>query len=317
MDALVLEIQTRGLNRYHDISQPETRIGRALDNDIILSDPTVAPYHAKILRHDDGRLEIVNLADTNPTQVDGRQSAVVPVNRLPVSLEWGRIQARLLPRDQPVAATRALPANGNNRFFGKTYWVILLAGLCILLGGIDFYLNAYNSFRWTELIKAVLRDTVLTIGAFALTLAILERLIVHRWELRALMTTVCLMYLMFLAAVELADGLDYLFSADWPSTLLFFGWYLAAVPVAIALYLIQISHLPRGRSILLALLIASPITLPAMLQSPQLLSLFDSFSNAANYHQQLSHFDLRTKASVDIDGFAEQASRLSPGKPAE
>ena len=39
METLMLEIRTQGLNQYHRLDKAETRIGRALDNDVILSDP--------------------------------------------------------------------------------------------------------------------------------------------------------------------------------------------------------------------------------------------------------------------------------------
>ena len=67
METLILEISTRGLHRYQQIEREVTTIGRALDNDIILSDPTVAPHHLKIIRHADNRVELVNLSEVNPT----------------------------------------------------------------------------------------------------------------------------------------------------------------------------------------------------------------------------------------------------------
>ena len=45
-------------------------------------------------------------------------------------------------------------------------------------------LNSYNSFKLSALLKYVLRETMLTIGAFVLALSILERLLVNRWEIR-------------------------------------------------------------------------------------------------------------------------------------
>lgn len=318
MASLILEIRTRGLHRYVEIDAAVTTIGRALDNDIILSDPTVAPHQGKILLQDDGVIELVNLAAVNPTRVDHRIIESHAVQALPLDMEMGRVRARLLRRDHPVADTRVLAINGSrSNLFSNVFWIMLLACFCVVLGGLEFYLNAYNSFKWSELVKAVLRDTILTIGAFVLTLAVLERLLVHRWEIKPLLTTVCLMYLAFTGAVALADSLDYLVSASWPSTLLFFGWYLLAIPAAIALYLIHISHLHAVRSVLLALLIASPMTLPAILQSPQLLMLFDSFSHAADYHQLLSYLDWRLQGNVDINTFIEQAGQLQPGEPAD
>ena len=58
MEPLILEIKTRGLHRYHTLDKSELSIGRALDNDIILTDPSVETYHLKIWRDDAGKIEL-------------------------------------------------------------------------------------------------------------------------------------------------------------------------------------------------------------------------------------------------------------------
>ncbi len=318
MDPLILEISTRGLHRYESIEAGVTTLGRALDNDIILSDPTVAPHHLKIIRHQDGRLELVNLAAVNPTRVDYQPIDSMEPGKLPVSMEIGRLQARLLTRDHPVEETRALTGKGRRgHLFGHAYWAVLLAMACLCVGALDFFLNSYSSFKWSELFKYLLRETVLTIGGIVLALAILERLLVNRWEMKQLLTSVCLVYLLFEIVVVSAGGLDYLLSAYWPGMLLHFGWYLVIIPAAIALYLIHISHIRRGRSIVLALLIASPMAVPAILQSPEMQALFDSFSSSASYHNRLSHLNWHLRDSVSIERFIEQAQKLEPGQAAD
>jgi len=318
MDSVILEFNSRGLHRYSPLAAGVTRIGRALDNDIILSDPTVAPHHLKIVCHAGRPIELINLAAVNPTRVDGRVIDSLAIQGLPVQIEVGRVQAQLLPRDYPVAATRPLAGNGNRgHLFGHVRWALLLVLLCLLVGCLDFFLGSYNIFKWSDLLKFVLRETVFTIGAFVLVLAILERLLVNRWEIRQLVTAVCLVYLLSAVVSVLADNLDYLLSASWPSSWLYFTWYLAIIPGAIALYLMHISHLTRERSLVLALLIASPIALPSILQSPQMQSLFENFSPAANYHQNLSYLNWHLRDSVDIGTFIEQARNLQPGAAAD
>jgi hypothetical protein len=318
MDSVILEIDARGLHRYEVIPYGKTSIGRALDNDIILSDPTVAPHHLQILRHSDDSIELVNFAAVNPTRVNGQPIDSLSPEKLPVKIEAGRVQVRLLPQDYPVAKTRPLAGSGNRRhLFGHAYWALLLVMLCLLLDGLDFYLNSHNVFKVSELIKFLLRETILTIGAFVLALSILERLLVNRWEIRQLLTSVSLVYLLYNLISVLAGGLDYLLSANWPSTWLFFGWYLTAIPVAIALYLLHISHLSRGRSYLLALLIASPVALPALMQSTQMQAMLENFSAAASYHNKLSYLNWHLRESVDIESFIDQAQELKPGKAAD
>jgi hypothetical protein len=135
--------------------------------------------------------------------------------------------------------------------------------------------------------------------------------------MKQLLTSVCLVYLLFEITSVFAGGLDYLLSANWPGTLLHFGWYLVIIPVAIALYLIHISHIKRDRSIVLALLIASPIAVPSILQSPEMQALLDNFSSSAHYHSRLSHLNWRLHDSVSIDSFIEQAKKLEPGEAAD
>ena len=318
MEALILEISTRGLHRYQQIDREVTTLGRALDNDIILSDPTVAPHHLKIIRRGDSSIELINLAEINPTRVNNQRLQSMVAERLPLKLEMGRVQAQLMPRDQAVAETRPLAGNGHgNSLFGHSYWTVLLVLACLFFGGMEFFLNSHNTVKWSDLFKYVLRETVLTIGVFVLALSILERLLVNRWEIRQLITTVCLVYLLFNFVSISGHGLNYLFSASWPTTWLHFGWYLTFIPCAIALYLIHISHLKHSRAILLAILIASPIAVPSILQSQHLRTLLDDFSPSAKYQNSLSAFNWHLKDSVTIDGFAEQARTLAPGNFAD
>ncbi len=318
MEALILEINTRGLHRYYPIEREITTIGRALDNDIILSDPTVAPHHMKIIRYGDDSLEIVNLAEVNPTRIDGKTVSSAVTAKLPLALGIGRIQASLLSRNHEVAATRPLAGDGRrSHLFGHASWAFVLVLACIIVGGLDFYLNSYNAFKWGELLKYVLRETVLTLGGFVIALAVLERLLVNRWEIKQLVTSVCLVYLLFYGVTLLAAGLDHLFSAGWPSTLLHLGWYLLLIPVAIGLYLVHISHLRARRSILLALLIASPIAMPSLMQSPALQAFIDDFSPTANYHRSLSVLNWHFRPTVSIAQFATEAKQLAPGEFAD
>ena len=100
MDPLIIEIKTRGLHRYQAFDKPELTLGRALDNDIILSDPTVEPYHVKILRHEDGNIELQNLAEVNPAQFNGRQDVEYSTTNLPIHIR---------PRSSRSAGHGSLP----------------------------------------------------------------------------------------------------------------------------------------------------------------------------------------------------------------
>ncbi len=318
MEALMLEISAQGLHLYQQIDREVTTIGRALDNDIILSDPTVAPHHLKIIRHGDGPAELVNLTDINPTRANQKPLQSMMAERLPLKLEIGRVQAQLVSRDQPVANTRPLAGNGRgSHLFGHSYWTIPLVFACLLFGGIEFFLSSYNTFKWSDLLKYVLSETVSTIGVLVLALSVLERLLVSRWEVRQLITAVCLMYLLFNFLLMSGHGLNYLFSTSWPTIWLGFGWYLTIIPCAITLYLMHISHFKRSRAVLLAILIASPIAVSSILQSQPLRILLNDFNPAAQYQNSLSALNWHLRDTVTIESFVEQAQALSPGEFAD
>ena len=60
-----------GEQRYR-LGGPVIRIGRALDNDIVLADERVSRYHASI-RLEDGRYRLIDLASTNGTYIGGQR----------------------------------------------------------------------------------------------------------------------------------------------------------------------------------------------------------------------------------------------------
>jgi pSer/pThr/pTyr-binding forkhead associated (FHA) protein len=56
----------------HEAIGRRTRIGRDLENDIVVDDPLVSRFHAELLARPDGRHELVDLGSRNGTFVNGR-----------------------------------------------------------------------------------------------------------------------------------------------------------------------------------------------------------------------------------------------------
>jgi len=315
LEPLIIEIKTRGLHRYHAFDKPELSLGRALDNDIILSDPTVEPYHVKIQRHEDGKIELQNLAEVNPAQFNGCQDDMYSTTNLPIHIHMGRISASILPRNQRVAATKSLAGNsGSNHLFGHPLSAVLLLVLCILVGSLEFYFTSYNIFKWEDLIKFVFRETLLSIAAFVFTLSIFERLLVNRWEIKLITISVALIYLLYQILSVVANELMYLFSSDLITSLFNLGWYLIFIPTAVSFYLIRVTHLGQRKGIALAMLISSPFAALAIMQDPTVNSMFDGFSTAANYQKNLSPLNLHLSETISIETFTEQAHDLKPGE---
>ncbi|GEM_PF-2730272 len=58
--------------RVFDVDSELVTIGRAADNDIILSDTMVSQHHAKIWRDLDGKISVTDMESVNGTEVNGR-----------------------------------------------------------------------------------------------------------------------------------------------------------------------------------------------------------------------------------------------------
>ncbi|ARQ71436.1 FHA domain-containing protein [Streptomyces marincola] len=64
----------RGATSLHQLAIGQvTRIGRALENELVVSDLQVSRFHAEFLAHPDGRFEIHDLGSHNGTYVNGQQ----------------------------------------------------------------------------------------------------------------------------------------------------------------------------------------------------------------------------------------------------
>ncbi len=109
MAGLIVEIEQKGLNLYFPLEQPKLTIGRALDNDIILSDITVSPHHCEIELSDNQLPVIRNLSDENRLKVNRQEvNDSITLDMLPATLELGHVKAQILSTDAPAQATRKL-----------------------------------------------------------------------------------------------------------------------------------------------------------------------------------------------------------------
>jgi len=315
LEPLILEIKTRGLHRYHTLDKSELSIGRAFDNDIILSDPTVEPYHLKILCDDEGNIELQNLASVNQVKIINRQGDKFDTATLPIEFSLGRISAQVLSPDHRVAATKSLANNGFlEHLFGHWGWAVLLLALCFVVAGFEYYFTSYHALKWDDLIKYVLRESVLSLAALIFTLSVLEHLLVNRWEIKPVITSVTLIYLIFQLFSLLAAELTYLFSSDLPISIFSLGWFLLFIPVVIGFYLIRVTHLGQRKAILLAAMISGPFAILAIMQNPAINLLLDDFSPTANYQKSLSPLNWHLLPTISTDSFISEAAELEPGE---
>lgn len=70
MAKVIIEVCRRGLQQFHPMEQSQLNIGRAFDNDIILSEPTVSAHHLLVEGDFDSGLSVTNLSDENTTRLN-------------------------------------------------------------------------------------------------------------------------------------------------------------------------------------------------------------------------------------------------------
>ncbi len=104
------------LSRHRDVATrqrcrgPVVRVGRAYDNDVVIDDPYIAPYHLRIARDADGQLVAEDLGSLNGLFVDrdrARRTQIVLEGDRPIRI--GGTLLRVRDGGQPVPPERALP----------------------------------------------------------------------------------------------------------------------------------------------------------------------------------------------------------------
>lgn len=114
-------VQTTGLPE----SGASVRIGRALDNDLVLDDPYCAAHHARLEIGTDGTARLVDLGTSNGIITSRNKRAAVHEIKSDDSYRLGHALIRVRSSDWPVAAERVLSR--------RAAWPLALLGLLLVL----------------------------------------------------------------------------------------------------------------------------------------------------------------------------------------
>ena len=101
------------------------RIGKAQDNDLVLTDDTVSRHHCELIRSPEG-IHIRDLDSTNGTRVDGtrvreamvQSGSVLKVGEVEISLRPATQKIEVLPSDKPSFGTAIGQSLGMRTIFG-------------------------------------------------------------------------------------------------------------------------------------------------------------------------------------------------------
>ena len=306
MAGLILEITTRHEHRYVPLDQPVLRVGRALDNDIILSDPTVSPHHFVIKRDPTGDFVLHSTSDENGIRI-GRERLDRPLSLDggPLSFEAGRTHLRILPTDHPVEPTRRLSCQGGTPcLFGSWPVALGLLSFFLALSVVDNYLATPERLDW----ESFGRDQtviVLVVLAISAGLTLLIRLIAHRWEPAPAVSFVSLMLLLATLLDQIAAFTDYFFATAATGFVTELGWVFVIAPFALLWFLIRINHAGTASSLILVLALMAPAAYFQTKQAMNYYGWFGTFSKRAHYPTEIFPVDLRKNESVEIDTYIE------------
>ncbi|MCG6965636.1 MAG: FHA domain-containing protein [Chromatiaceae bacterium] len=314
MAALIVEILGRHGHQYHKIDKPAVRVGRALDNDIILPDPAVSPYHFILRQTAGGIYELVSLADENGIRM-GRQRIDRPLSlqQLPLQFDAGRTRVRILDSAQPVEPTRLISCrHGGACLFGHWGWALALFAGMLMLSAFDNYLSTPRTLGWESFWRDQLVITMSAIGLSA-GLLVVNRITSHRWDYPSALSFVSLMLITAFVLDQFIPFADYLFTSALPGYLVSVTWFVLALPFALGWYLISLNHGSTATSILMTIVLLTPAAYIQLKGVVTHYDLLDDFSKKAFYSQSLYPWDKRLKQTISIDQFAQiSAHSVSP-----
>jgi hypothetical protein len=216
----LLEVLDRDgqVRQGYPVLQWPLRIGRGLDNDVVLGDPHVAARHLQVAPDEHGELTL-RVADTRNgvllgrTRLSAGQSAVLAPDGEPVDISVGRTHLRLrlaghaLAAELPLAPTTGQPDRASALVLGAA--VLVTCGLLF-----SIYLvtdpDAFARAAGSALLSAVL-GAATWCGAWALLTKTFTRHARFGWHLRVfLCASVALLVTNSLPAL-----LAFAFSSPW------------------------------------------------------------------------------------------------------
>lgn len=174
-DALIVEVRdARGrLLSRHPVTNPQIRVGRAFDNDVVVDDPHVDPHHAVLDVGEEGAtVRVSDLGSVNGTRL-GRRSAAAEGESWPLGqpIEVGRTTLTIFATDAPIAPALPLQSNLVRAVSASRLRAFALIAGTGLYFFVSLYLVDYDEEGWAYSIGGALVMVLLLVlwaGAWAL-----------------------------------------------------------------------------------------------------------------------------------------------------
>jgi len=311
MAKLILETTHRGVHHYHKIDSLPVTLGRAFDNDIILSDITISPHHIVIDQSENDELTAHNLSEENGSFLNGKKLDTQPKTiSLPSDLRLGDMKARLLSADMPVEETRVRDCSGLFCIFSSPIWSAVLLFATVALFFLERYLITPIAKEPLYYLSNVL-PSILTILGITIVISGISRLSTHRWEIVPAISIASLIFLVPQLFEYAGHFLNYLFTSNTPGDILKNMSSFLLIPALLALYMVKTNHSKWLPAIGVAALVSSPVIAYQFSDLVDKLSLTSGFSEVPGYNQTLSPLDTRLNTTISLDDFIQKADKIT------
>lgn len=165
--AVIVEVlnKQQKVTERHKFQQHQVRLGRAFDNDVILFNKHVCPYHAQLLQDEEGHWWLEDLSSVNGSFVSGRKAVVAKEPLRSGEICWlGEQALRLYDDAHPVAATLPFSAAGQ-KLQAMGHWVFILLFALIIAADqvVDIWLTLPKQleYMWPARLLDIPRNLLL------------------------------------------------------------------------------------------------------------------------------------------------------------
>jgi hypothetical protein len=307
MEKLILEVQDRSLNQYHTLSEFPVTIGRAFDNDIIISDPSVSAHHLVINKEAEGFV-VQNLSTENGSQINGKMvynQQTLPLS-IPSQLNIATRSLRVLNSEVPIERTIISACRGLFAVFCRPWGVSTLVLLTVLVVLLENYFNTEYANSMNAYISKVI-PSIWFLLAFALLALGISRLVVNRWEVGPSIAIASLFVLAPHVLYEIGHWWSYFLTSDWPRDILLLVNKFVVLPILLFFFIYRIYNISKKAALGLALLLSAPLLVF------QATDIIDSWTVEANSVDELSFnrtvrsWDIRLLPTLSQQDYMQQA----------
>ena len=269
MATLILEFNQSGRHdtQFRRIENFPYTIGRAYDNDLILTDDTVSPHHLVIEENEEGYW-LRNLSNENGTWV-GELNLGNDIAKLkpPMHLTLGRTTLKILTTDTAIAPTRHFPHASWLTLWASDLRVAIALLSVYLMLSVFFALERQSLWlNWEEVLVSQLFEIVLPLVA-ATAISFISRMLLHRWRFPLQLSIACIALGILNFSDHIIDVLSYWLTngqvANNVVTLIIAACFIALL----AWQLRAVSTLSRKRAGWTSVAIVVPVFLIMQLQA--------------------------------------------------